>query len=146
MKFAPILLILFSFLVNAETVNKIAFTINPNSPDLKWGPCPPIFPKTCELTALHGDPSKPNADMLLKIKKGAYLAAHTHTSAERMILVGGKMEIKYQGQEKRILKKGDYAYGPAKRPHEGKCLSGTCLLFIAFEQPVDALIFEGELD
>ena len=27
---------------------------------LKWGPCPPLFPKGCEIAVLRGDPSEPN--------------------------------------------------------------------------------------
>jgi uncharacterized RmlC-like cupin family protein len=33
---------------------------------------------------------------------------------------------------------GTYAYGPAGAPHTGECLSKEpCVLFIAFEGPVD---------
>jgi len=39
---------------------------------------------------------------------------------------------------------GEYAYGPAKLPHEATCTSTTpCVLFIAFEGPVDALAHAG---
>jgi hypothetical protein len=32
------------------------------------------------------------------------------------------------------------AYGPAKQPHSGKCVSTVpCVLFITFESPVDAV-------
>jgi hypothetical protein len=32
-----------------------------------------------------------------------------------------------------------YAYGPAKAVHRGRCVSAeACVLFIAFEGPVDA--------
>ena len=34
---------------------------------LKWGPCPAFLPKGCGLAVLHGDPSKPNADVFLKV-------------------------------------------------------------------------------
>ena len=36
-------------------------------------------------------------------------------------------------QETVVLRPGTYAYGPAKRPREGKCTSSVpCILFIAF--------------
>ena len=45
-----------------------------------------------------------------------------------------------------LLEPGTYAYGPAGMPHRGTCAAGDqCVLFIAFEGPVDAQAFEGEL-
>ena len=64
---------------------------------LQWGPCPAPFPQGCELTVLHGDPAKPNADVMLRMPGGYVIPAHRHTSPERMILVGGKLNVKYAG-------------------------------------------------
>ncbi len=111
---------------------------------LQWGPCPAIFPSGCEIAVLHGDPAKPNADVFLKVAGGKALPAHTHASAERMVLVSGELDVKYQGAAKTTLTPGEYAYGPAKLPHEATCRSSTpCVLFIAFEGPVDALAHAG---
>lgn len=69
---------------------------------------------------------------------------HWHSSAERMVLVAGELPVTYDGQEAAILKPGTYAYGPAKRPHSGLCASSApCVLFIAFESPVDAVPVES---
>ena len=39
-----------------------------------------------------------------------------------------------------MLKAGTYAYGPARLPHTGYCTSSVpCVLFIAFESPLDAV-------
>ena len=39
------------------------------------------------------------------------------------------------------LTPGTYAYGPAGRPHAGQCVSeADCILMIAFEGPVDAIL------
>ncbi len=108
--------------------------------DLKWGPAPAFMPKGTELAVLHGDPAKPNADVLLRIPAKGVVPAHTHTSAERMILVSGELHVNYVGQPKAILKAGNYAYGPAKLSHDAVCVSDVpCVLFIAFELPVDAI-------
>jgi hypothetical protein len=136
------LLSLSSFLL-AEAKTKLA--VNPTDTSLAWGPCPPIFPKTCTLAVLHGDPSMPNADLILKADEGTKFGAHTHNSAERMILLEGEMEVHYQGKTKQTLKKGEYAYGPAKLPHEATCKKGPCYLFIAFEEAVNAEAFKGEI-
>lgn len=107
---------------------------------LVWGPCPPIFPGECAITVLHGDPSKSNADVFLRIGAGNELPLHRHTSAERMILVGGQLRVEYAGSKPSTLDPGDYAFGPAGLAHKASCISETsCTLFIAFEGAVDAL-------
>lgn len=118
-----------------------------DSASLKWGACPPVFTKAgCEITALHGDPAKPGADLLLRIPGGYAIPPHRHTSAERMILVSGKLAVRYQGHAEATLREGDYAFGPAGVPHEGKCTSAeACTLFIAFNGPVDAEAVAGPL-
>jgi quercetin dioxygenase-like cupin family protein len=107
---------------------------------LKWGPCPAFLPAGCAIAVLHGDPSGPNADVYLKVPGRSEIALHTHTSAERMVLVEGELEVTYQGQAPERLTPGAYAYGPAGRPHGGRCTSDVpCILFIAFESAVDAM-------
>lgn len=109
-------------------------------PGLEWGPCPAFFPEGCSIAVLHGDPAQPNADIFFKVPPGYAIPAHWHTSAERMVLVSGRLRVSYEGQDEVVLDAGDYAYGPAERVHEGACDAGeSCVLFIAFEAPVDAL-------
>ena len=115
-------------------------------PTLKWGPCPAPFPTGCELTVLHGDPAKPNADVLLRMPGGYVIPAHRHSSAERMILVGGQLEVKYRGAPAATLNPGNYAYGPANVPHRATCVgTAQCHLFVAFEGPVDVFAVEGDV-
>ncbi len=50
------------------------------------------------------------------------------------------MLVQYDGQEAIILTPGTYAYGPPQLPHSAICQSEEpCVLFIAFEEPVDAI-------
>ena len=124
-----------------------SLAIGPASPAIKWGPCPPIFAKGCQIAVLHGDPSKPNADVLLRVPGGFVLPPHRHTSAERMVLATGQLRVRYQGEAARVLTPGTYAYGPAGKPHEARCLGKRpCTLFIAFEGPVDADPVKGPLN
>src|SRR5699024_4777919 len=68
---------------------------------------------------------------------------HWHHSAERMVLVSGKMEVQYKGQEPAVISAGDYAYGPPEKPHTASCVSDEpCVLFIAWTKPVDAFAVE----
>jgi len=112
---------------------------------LKWGPCPPFLPKECGIAVLHGDPAKDNLDVFFKVPAKSTIPLHWHTSAERMVLVVGELHITYDGQKSAVLKPGTYAYGPAKKPHKGYCASTVpCVLFIAFESPLDAVPIEGQ--
>lgn len=113
---------------------------NADDAELKWGPCPAFLPQGCAIAVLHGDPAKENADIFLKVPAKSNIPLHWHTSAERMVLVAGELHATYEGQKAVVLKPGTYAYGPAKRPHHGHCVStDPCILFIAFEAPVDAV-------
>lgn len=115
----------------------LAFTFKDTQ--LKWGPCPAFIPKGCEIAVLHGDPSKPNVDVFFKVPANFTIPSHWHTSPERMVLVSGKLDVTYEGQKTATLRTGTYAYGPAKLPHKAVCAKGApCVLFIAFESPLDA--------
>jgi uncharacterized RmlC-like cupin family protein len=107
---------------------------------LEWRPCPPFLPKACGIAVLHGDPATDNLDVFLRVPAKSSLPLHWHTSPERMVLVAGELHVTYDGQKTTVLKPGTYAYGPAKRPHKGFCASVVpCVLFIAFESPLDAV-------
>lgn len=106
---------------------------------LKWGPCPAFIGKGCEIAVLHGDPAKDNVDILFKVPADFAIPHHWHTSPERMILLSGTLKVTYDAQEVETLETGMYAYGPARRPHTAYCEKGEpCVLFIAFENPLDA--------
>lgn len=127
----------FALAEGAASEPALAFTFKDTQ--LKWGPCPAFIPKGCEIAVLHGDPSKPNVDVFFKVPANFTIPNHWHTSAERMVLVSGEMDVTYEGQKTVTLKTGTYAYGPAKLPHKAVCAKGApCVLFIAFESPLDA--------
>lgn len=136
-----LVLSLFSFsLIAQETeTTKESILINENDPDLQWGPCPEFMPEGCQIAVLNGDPAEPNTDVYFKIPANSEVPEHTHTSAERMILVSGELEVKYEGEQPKTLRPGSYAYGPAGKPHSASCGDTPCVLFIAFEEPVDAI-------
>lgn len=124
-----------------------ALAIKAEDPSLQWGPCPPILAGDCRIAVLHGDPTQPGADVFLRVGGGYVIASHVHTSAERMILVSGQLQVQYRGMPAVVLTPGQYAYGPAKAPHGGKCIGReACTLFIAFVGPMDAELFNGTLE
>jgi quercetin dioxygenase-like cupin family protein len=126
---------------------EVALTRQAQDARAQWGPCPPIFPAGCEITVLHGDPEQPNADVFLRVPGGYEIPAHSHTTAERMILVSGQLNVHYQGSAPETLTTGEYAYGPPGVPHSAVCASTeACTLFIAFVGPVDANVYEGVIE
>jgi quercetin dioxygenase-like cupin family protein len=117
-----------------------AFVRAPDATELQWGPCPEFMPADCSIAVLQGNPAEPNADVFFKLASNTTVPAHRHTSAERMVLVSGEMQVAYEGQDPQVLKPGTYAYGPANLSHSATCRSDDdCVLFIAFEEPVDAV-------
>ena len=134
-----------SFALAQETKQEQALFFTVDDPALDWGPCPEFLPDGCEIAILNGDPSRENADIFFKVPGNSVIPRHWHTSAERMILISGELHLEYDGQETAILKPGGYAYGPAKLPHQGFCAEGDpCVLFIAFELPIDAMPVERQ--
>lgn len=112
-------------------------SISPEDPSLKWGPCPDIFAKGCEVAVLHGDPAKGPSDVYLRMPKNYDMPVHWHTSPEHIVVVKGKFSAAFEGNKKAA---GTYTYIPSKVPHSARCdKSGPCVIFISFESPVDAV-------
>ncbi len=121
--------------------NSVVKTIN--DANLQWGPCPSFMPDGCNIAVLHGDPSKNNVDILFKVKGGSEIPNHWHSSPERMILLSGKLSVTYENETTQVMKTGSYAYGPSSKKHTAKCISKEpCVIFIAFEEPLDAFAVE----
>ncbi len=117
-----------------------AFIHNADAAELEWGPCPEFMPEGCAIAVLQGNPEQHNADVFFRLPGNSVAPHHWHTSAERMVLVSGELEVDYDGQEPVTMQPGTYAYGPARLPHTASCVSDeACVLFIAFEEPVDAV-------
>jgi quercetin dioxygenase-like cupin family protein len=117
-----------------------AFILNYDDEGIEWNPCPEFIPEGCQVAIIQGDPAGPNADVLFKFSGGTFIPHHWHTSAERMILIQGEFHIDFDGQDPVVMTAGTYAYGPAKLPHTAECVSTEpCYLFVAFEEPVDAI-------
>jgi quercetin dioxygenase-like cupin family protein len=132
--------------LNAETPVApgldLPLALSETAADLQWGDCPAIFPPGCKIAVLHGNPAEPGADVFLRVPSGYTIPAHSHTSAERMVLVSGQLDVTYAGHPAVSLKRGDYAFGPAKLPHTARCNGAeACPLFLAFNSAVDALPF-----
>ncbi|MCW8821037.1 MAG: cupin domain-containing protein [Sulfurovum sp.] len=126
-------------LLSAVQANEVALAYKYDDTRLQWGTCPPFIGEGCQIAVLHGDPAKSNLDVYFKVPGDFPIPHHWHTSAERMVLVSGKLRVTYDNQTSELLETGMYAYGPSKHPHKAYCEKGEpCVLFIAFEEPLDA--------
>ena len=129
--------------MNDSDVDEMSVRKSFDDPSLEWGGCPPFMPEGCNIAVLHGDPAKPDVDVLFKVNGKSSIPNHWHNSHERMVLLTGKMQVTYKGESTQTLNVGDYAYGPAKKPHTAKCISkDPCILFIGFGAPLDAFAIE----
>lgn len=132
-------LCLSSMLLLAQDYSESSLLKLANDPSLKWGGCPAFIGKECKIAVLHGDPSKANSDIFFKVPGDFKIPHHWHTSPERMILVSGQLDVTYDGEKTNTMIPGAYAFGPAKKPHTAFCHKGdACVIFIAFEDPIDA--------
>src|SRR5699024_3267294 len=137
----PLLLLIPTTMLAQD--NNLSFIRDTDDDNLKWGQCPDFMPKSCSISVLQGDPAKPNTDLFFKLQGNTSVPKYWHHSAERMVLVSGKMEVKYKGQDLATISTGGYAYGPPEKPHTAFCISDDpCVLFIAFNKPVDAFAVE----
>lgn len=136
-----IILLTFMFVsISSVLASEPALAYTHDDKSLTWGPCPAFIGDGCQIAILHGDPAKENLDIFFKVPADFSIPHHWHTSAERMVLVSGKMTVTYDNQKSDMLTQGMYAYGPSKHPHTAYCEKGDepCVLFIAFEEPIDA--------
>ena len=137
----PLLLLMPATMLSQD--NNLSFIRSADDENLQWGGCPEFMPESCSIAVLQGNPAKPNTDLFFKMQGNTSVPNHWHHSAERMVLVSGTMEVQYKGQEPATISTGDYAYGPPEKPHTASCVSEEpCVLFIAWNKPVDAFAVE----
>ena len=93
-----------------------------NTPDLKWGPAPPVFAKGAQMAVLSGDPSKSGVFVIrLKVPAGYKVAAHHHPTDEYVTIIKGDMSLgmgdKLEMTKGASLKVGGFAMAPANMNH-----------------------------
>ena len=106
----------------------------------KWEPCLPFVPKGCEVAVLRGDPNRGSSQVLYRMPANFAVPNHWHTSAERTVLVSGKLRLTYDGSAPEILEPGDSVESPGKLPHAAFCFKGTpCVVLVEYPLPFDAV-------
>ncbi len=139
LKIMLLFLISFPVLAQDHEIMEKSMMQDHNDPGLEWSGCPDFMPEGCKIAVLHGDPAEKNVDIFFKVPANSKIPNHYHTSVERMVLIAGELEVTYEGEKTQTLKVGSYAFGPAGKPHSAKCGDSPCVLFIGFEEPLDAI-------
>ncbi len=110
-----------------------------NTPDLKWGAAPPVFPKGAQMAVLSGDPGKSGLFMIrLKFPAGYKIPAHHHPTDEYVTVLDGDMSLgmgdKLDEAKGASLTAGGFGVAPANMNHYAWSKAGA-VIQVAAEGP-----------
>jgi quercetin dioxygenase-like cupin family protein len=106
--------------------------------ELKWVDNPAV--KGAKQAVLWGDPAKGAYGTLKSIPGGTVLGLHTHTNAQRVVVVSGTIEFNMEGEAKKDLGAGSFVSIPAAAPHDATCKAGADCVY--FEEGMGAADFK----
>jgi quercetin dioxygenase-like cupin family protein len=114
--------------------------------DVSWRDAPGL-PAGAQIAVLDGDPTKEGSFTLrLKIPPGYRIPPHTHSTAERITVISGVVQLgigdKFDGTAGRELKAGDFAVVPPGVPHFAWS-EGEAVLQIQSEGPFQRKYIES---
>lgn len=120
-----------------------------NSPDLKWGPAPAVFPTGAEMAVLAGDPAKAGTFVVrLKMPAGYQVPAHHHPTDEYVTIISGDFSLgmgdKLDSAKGTALAPGGFAMAPANMNHYA-WTKGGAVVQVSAEGPF-ALIYANPAD
>jgi hypothetical protein len=92
------------------------------TPEVKWGPAPPVFEKGASLAVISGDPSKAGPYVVrLKMPAGYKIAPHWHPTDENVTVISGTFALgmgeKFDVKALKSLAAGGYGLMPAEMRH-----------------------------
>ena len=105
--------------------------------ELKWVDSPM---KGAKQAVLWGNPAKGPYGTLKSLPGGTALGLHTHTHAQRVVLVSGTIEFNMKGEPKKDLGPGSFVSIPAGAPHDATCKAGADCVY--FEEGMGAADFK----
>lgn len=110
--------------------------------DLKWVPMPGL--EGAQQVPLWGDPTKGPHGIFYKWPAGTKVPLHTHTYADRGIVISGVLTLAPEGAVAKKLTAGSYFAMAGGTKHTTTCEAGAaCVFFIEREGPFDAKMVEG---
>jgi hypothetical protein len=116
----PVVLLMTPAFASAADASSGAVMMNTN--DVKWGPAPPVLPKSMKIAVLYGDPGKAGPFVMrLMAPAGGMIAPHWHSQAENLTVISGALYLgegdKMDKKAAHALKAGGYHYLPGKAHH-----------------------------
>ena len=94
-------------------------------------------PPGAESVTLREDSKTGAMELLVRYPAGHVFRPHWHTANERMILLEGRMSMRY-GDKDEFLEPGGYAYLPAKEVQRLACVSRTrCTFYVYWDSKLD---------
>ena len=90
-----------------------------NASEIAFAPAPAPLPPGSSMAIVEGDPFRSGAEFTLHLKlpRGARMAAHTHPTHERMVVLSGAVRMT-AGERSRELRAGGLALVPAGVAHD----------------------------
>jgi len=107
--------------------------------ELKWVDNPAM--KGAKQAVLWGDPAKGPYGVLKSIPGGTMMGLHTHSNAQKAIVVSGTVEFNMDGEAKKELTAGSFVSIPAAAAHDVTCKPGADCVY--FEESMGAADFKA---
>jgi anti-sigma factor ChrR (cupin superfamily) len=121
---------------------KVAGTTIWATSDLKWVPMPGL--EGAQQVPLWGDPTTGPHGIFYKWPAGTKVPLHTHTHADRGIVISGTLTLAPDGAAAKKLPAGSYFAMAGGTKHATACEPGAaCVFFIEREGPFDVTMVEG---
>ena len=118
----------------AQTPSSTARFGSPREAD--WRP-PTNLPPGAEYHLVYEDPRTHGIQALVRFPSGYAVPDHTHSCAETLVVLSGRLAVSSQGSE-RTLRRGDYAVLPAGTPHALRAAGwGKTVFTAATDGPYD---------
>jgi len=115
----------------AQSVAQQSAAAPTTSPELKWGPAPPVFEPGAQLAVLQGDPSKAGEEFTVRLRmpNGYKIAPHTHPTTENITVIEGTFLVGMGSTVDRTkmmaVPRGGFASAPAQHPHYAEARGAT---------------------
>jgi len=115
----------------ADSVTALA----PDESAVKWVECAG-WPKGCEAALVAGDYEKGASAWFCRAPKGYMFPRHSHTAAERIIVLRGRLSGGVDGGGEMMVTPGMFWGFGEKAVHWVRC-EDACLMYIHYDAPFD---------
>ena len=132
-------LVLLSSLAPALTASSAdnVVALAPDDAAVKWVECGGgAWPKGCEAALAWGDYEKGSSAFYVRAPKGYLFPRHSHTSAERILVLRGRISGAVDGEGEMMVTPGMYWGFQGKAVHWARC-EDSCLMYITYDGPFD---------